>query len=128
VKLLCLDVFNLLFGQSPGDITGAPEGALLGGAIGLGAWLGSRGAGPLRLRRGISTAGLAGAAAGALVSLLKGRLMAGSLDLLALRFPDSRLRLDNIGALFGESGFGPISQFVTSGLEACYSAAASRGR
>ncbi|HEU5286631.1 MAG TPA: transcriptional regulator, partial [Sphingomicrobium sp.] len=33
VKLLGLDAFNLLLGQSPGDITGAAEGALLGGRL-----------------------------------------------------------------------------------------------
>jgi hypothetical protein len=46
-----------------------------------------------------------------------GRLMGGSLDLLARTFPASRLRLDQIGALFGETGFGPVSQLVTGGLE-----------
>ena len=116
-KLLGLDAFNLLFGQSPGEITGGPEGLLLGGAVGLGAWLGSLAAGAPSLRRGMAAAGLAGGAAGALIPLLGGRLMAGSLDLLARRFPDSRLRLDPIGGLFGESGFGPVSQVVTGGLE-----------
>jgi DNA-binding winged helix-turn-helix (wHTH) protein len=115
VKLLGLDAFNLLFGRSPGDITGAAEGVLLGAAVGLGAWLASRGAGSLR--RGMATAALAGAAAGILIPLLGGRLMGGSLDLLARGFPDSRLRLDQIGSLFGESGFGPISQVVTGGFE-----------
>ena len=43
--------------------------------------------------------------------------MAGSLDLLARTFPQSRLRLDPVGALFGELGFGPVSQVVTAGLE-----------
>ena len=43
--------------------------------------------------------------------------MGGSLDLLARNFPDSRLRLDPIGALFGETGFGPVSQLVTGALE-----------
>jgi hypothetical protein len=43
--------------------------------------------------------------------------MGGSLDLLARAFPESRLRLDPIGALFGESGFGPVTQIVTGGLE-----------
>jgi hypothetical protein len=43
--------------------------------------------------------------------------MAGSLDLLARQFPESRLRLDPIGGLFGESGFGPVSEIVISGLE-----------
>lgn len=117
VKLLGLDAFNLLLGRSPGDITGAAEGALLGGAVGLGAWLGPRGAGPLSLRRSVAVAGLAGGGAGILISLLGGRLMGGSLDLLARPFPGSRLRLDQIGGMFGEDGFGPISQVVTGGLE-----------
>jgi DNA-binding winged helix-turn-helix (wHTH) protein len=117
VKLLGLDAFNLLLGRSPGDITGAAEGVLLGGSVGVGAWLASRKMGRLSLRRGIVAAGLVGAAAGILVALLGGRLMGGSLDLLARSFPDSRLRLDPIGGLFGESGFGPISQTVTGGLE-----------
>ncbi|MDP8993988.1 MAG: winged helix-turn-helix domain-containing protein [Pseudomonadota bacterium] len=117
VKLLGLDAFELLFGQSPGDITGAAEGALLGGAVGFGAWLADRGSAPRSLRRGIAAAALAGSAAGILIALLGGRLMGGSLDLLASHFPDSRLRLDRIGALFGESGFGPVTQAVTGGIE-----------
>lgn len=117
VKLLGVDAFNLLFGQSPGDITGAAEGALLGGAAGLGAWLGSRGAGSARLRRSVAAAALAGGAAGILIASLGGRLMGGSLALLASSFPDSRLTLDQIGVLFGESGFGPVTRMVTGGLE-----------
>jgi DNA-binding winged helix-turn-helix (wHTH) protein len=117
VKLLGLDAFNLLLGRSPGDITGAAEGALLGGAVGLGAWLASRGGGRRSLRRSVAVAGLACGGAGILIPLLGGRLMGGSLDLLARSFPDSRLRLDQIGGLFGENGFGPISQIVTGGLE-----------
>lgn len=113
VKLLGLDAFNLLLGQSPGDITGAPEGAVLGAAVGLAAWLASR----LSPRRGIAVAGLSGAGAGVLIAVLGGRLLGGSLDLLVRHFPGSRLRLDPIGALLGESGFGPVSRDVTSGLE-----------
>ncbi|WBY09362.1 hypothetical protein PIB19_08650 [Sphingomonas sp. 7/4-4] len=52
-----------------------------------------------------------------LVPLRGGRLMGGSLDLLARHFPASRLRLDQIGGLFGESGFGPVAQLVTGALE-----------
>jgi DNA-binding winged helix-turn-helix (wHTH) protein len=114
VKLLGLDAFNLLFGQALGNITGALEGAALGAAIGLGAWLGS---GTDSLRRAASSAAAAGGAAGLLIPLLGGRMMGGSLALLARTFPGSRLRMDQIGALFGEAGFGPISQSVTGALE-----------
>lgn len=117
VELLGRDAFNLLFGQAPSDITGAAEGALLGAAVGFGAWVGSRGAGTFSLRSGIVAAALAGGAAGVLIPLLGGRLMGGSLDLLARSFPDSRLRIDQLGSLFGEGEFGPVSQIVTSGVE-----------
>jgi hypothetical protein len=121
--LLGVDAFNLLLGRSPGDITGAAEGALLGGSVGLGSWLGNRGAGRLSVRRSIAAAAPVGAVAGILIPLLGGRMMGGSLDLLAQSFPDSRLRLDPIGGLFGESGFGPVSQIVTGGLEGALFAA-----
>ena len=116
VKLLGLDTLNLLFGHAPSDITGAVEGLVLGGVVGFGAWLGWRGGRP-RLRLGSGIAALAGALAGVAIALAGGRLMAGSLDLLARTFPESRLRLDPIGALLGEQGFGPVSQVVTAGLE-----------
>jgi DNA-binding winged helix-turn-helix (wHTH) protein len=117
VKLLGLDAFNLLFGQSPGDITGGPEGVILGGAVGCGVWMGSRGAMARWTRRSIASAAIAGAIAGFAIPLLGGRLMGGSLDLLARGFPNSRLRLDQIGTLLGEHSFGPISQAVTGCLE-----------
>lgn len=117
VKLIGLDAFNLLFGQSPGAITGAPEGALLGGAVGLGVWLANRDVGPPRLRRSVAAAGLAGAAAGVVIHVLGGRLMGGSLDLLAESFPNSRLKLDQLGRLFGESEFGPTTAMATGSLE-----------
>ncbi|MGZ9099959.1 MAG: winged helix-turn-helix domain-containing protein [Brevundimonas sp.] len=125
VKLIGLDAFTLLLGQTPGAITGAGEGALLGGAVGFGAWLAGRAG--VSLRRGVVFAGLAGAAAGVAIALLGGRLMGGSLALLARGFPDSRLRIDAIGGLFGEAGFGPISQTVTAGLEGALFAAAVVG-
>jgi hypothetical protein len=107
VKLLGLDAFNLVLGQSPGDITGALEGAALGGAVGFGVWLGER----------IWRAALLGLVAGMAIPALGGRLLGGSLDLLAGVFPQSRLRLDQIGVLFGEDGFGRVSQIVSGGLE-----------
>lgn len=117
VKLVGLDAFNLLLGQSPGDITGAAEGALLGGAVGVGAWLARRAGEPPSLGRAVAVAAAAGAAAGLVISLLGGRMMAGSLDLLAGTFPESQLRLDAIGAPFGESGLGPVGRIVTGAIE-----------
>ena len=116
-KLLGLDAFNLLLGHSPGDITGAPEGLALGAAVGFGLWFGARqGATPWR-RRSVFAATIAGAVAGIAIPLLGGRMMGGSLDLLARSFPDSRLRMDQLGALFGEQGFGVIAQAATGALE-----------
>lgn len=120
VKLLGLDAFHLLFGKSPGDITGAAEGLALGASVGLGAWLTGR---PAPLRRTLAIAGLVGGAAGALIAALGGRLMGGSLDLLARGFAESQLRLDEIGGLFGEAGFGPVSRAVTGALEGALFAA-----
>ena len=114
VKLLGLDGFTLLLGRSPGDITGGAEGLVLGGAVGLGTWLSGR---MSTLRKAVAASALIGGLAGALIIKTGGRLMAGSLDLLAQQFPDSRLRMDEIGALFGESGLGPIGQLVTGALE-----------
>jgi DNA-binding winged helix-turn-helix (wHTH) protein len=119
-KLLGVDAFNLLLGRSPGDITGASEGLALGAAVGVGAWLAS---GTTRLRRPAAIAGAIGGAAGVSIILLGGRMMGGSLQLLSEQFPGSRLRLDQLGALFGEVGFGPISQIVTGGLEGALFAA-----
>lgn len=117
VKMLGADAFSLLFGLSPGGITGAGEGAVLGAAVGFAVWLGTRGTGALRLRRSMAGAAAAGAAGGVVIVLLGGRLMAGSLDLLSTGFPASRLSLAPIGHWFGESGFGPLSQLATAGLE-----------
>lgn len=116
VKLLGLDAFTLLVGQSPGDITGAAEGAVLGGAVGLGAWLGTMGS-RASLRQSFAAAAAASGFAGILIALLGGRLMGGSLALLGQHLPESRLRLDSIGALFGESGFGPLTQASSAAVE-----------
>ena len=113
-KLLGLDGFTLLFGRSPGDITGAFEGFILGGAVGLGFWIAGRTA---QLRVGTILAALLGGAAGLLICLLGGRLMGGSLALLAQSFPASRLRLDRLASVVGEQGFGPVAQAVTGTLE-----------
>ena len=126
VKLLGLDAFELLLGQSPGDITGALEGFALGAAAGTGLWLAGRGR-AVSPRRVVVTAGFSGALAGALIPLLGGRLMAGSLDQLARTFPDSRLRFDALGALFGEHGLGRVAEAATGSLEGALFAACLAG-
>jgi hypothetical protein len=117
VKLLGLDAFNLLLGRSPGDITGGPEGLLLGAAVGFGLWFGGRNAASPWHRRSVIASAMATAAVGVAIPLLGGRLMGGSLDLLAHSFPNSRLRMEQIGSLFGDPGFGQVAQAVTGGLE-----------
>lgn len=124
VKLVGIDAFDLLLGQSPGDFTGPLEGLLLGGGVGAGAWV-ARLAGSLR--RGVAVASAAGGAAGVVIAALGGRLLGGSLDLFAARFPASRLRLDRIGALFGETGFGPVTRTATSLIEGAVFAACVAG-
>lgn len=115
VKLLGLDGFSLLLGQSPGDITGGGAGLVIGAGVGAGAWLASRS--DWSLRRSMAAAGVIGAAAGAAIGLMGGRMMGGSLDLLARQFAQSRLDLGGVAALFGEASFGPTSRIITAAME-----------
>lgn len=114
-RLVGLDAFTLLFGRSLAGMTGAAEGALLGAAVGFAVWrAATRG---LAVAASAATGALAGAAAGLLVPLLGGHLLGGSLNLLARGFPDARFRLDAIGALLGEGGFGRASEVLTATIE-----------
>ena len=114
VRLLSLDALSLLFGRSPGAVTGAPEGAVLGAAVGLGFVVAT---GRAQLRVGAPLAALVGGLGGLAIALLGGRLLGGSLDRLATAFPQSRLGIGQVGALFGEAGFGPVTALATSALE-----------
>lgn len=128
VKLLGLDAFQLILGQSPSGITGALEGAALGAATGCGLWLGERATSQPSLVRRILPAAGVGGITGAGIVAAGGQLLGGSLSLLAELLPQSRLRLDQIGAALGEDGFGTISRIVTGAMEgmlfaACITAA-----
>ncbi|MEQ9103421.1 MAG: transcriptional regulator [Rhodothermales bacterium] len=115
-KLLGLDAFNLLLGRTPAGMTGGIEGACLGAALAAGAWLG--GGFQARKRWHPVAAGAAtGCAAGVLITLAGGRLLGGSLQLLADSFSQSRLELDALGRFFGELQFGTFSQVALGGLE-----------
>jgi DNA-binding winged helix-turn-helix (wHTH) protein len=115
MKLIGMDALALLTGATPAGITGAPEGLALGSAVGVAAWLGVTGR--FGLRQTMAIAGALGGLAGAGIVLAGGRLLAGSLDLLAREFPASRLRLDGFGALVGEAGLGPVSHTVSAAAE-----------
>lgn len=123
VKLLGLDAFNLVLGRSPTQMTGALEGAVIGASVGLSVWLGRRLLPHQPLRFAILPAASIGAIAGVGIVLAGGRLLGGSIYELARLLPQSRLRFDQIGGFFGETGFGPISQIVTGGLESMLLAA-----
>lgn len=166
VKLLGVDAFHLLLGQSPGDITGPMEGAVLGASVGFMRWLSgqfmalnaqsgdsqkdniqnddfqiksdqiksSQTDNPQQInlqnnnlqndkhpainaQRITAMAVISGAIAGALIYVLDGQLLAGSLNILAEQFPNSRFTLNNIAPLFGEEVFGPVSLFMCSVIE-----------
>jgi DNA-binding winged helix-turn-helix (wHTH) protein len=112
VKLLGMDAFNLLLGQSPSDMTGGFEGAIIGLAVGVAATLKNP-----RLRRSAAIATVLGMASALVIWLGSGQMMGSSLNLLSQSFPASRLRLDQIGAVLGETGFGRLSDLVTAALE-----------
>lgn len=114
-ELIGNDAFLLLFGQAPGDITGAIEGLLLGAAVGLADDRGRRLSAGGSLPRGLLRAAATGALAGLLIAMTGGRLLGGSLARLAERFPDARLHLDPLGALLG-----PFAATVTSVLEGAW--------
>lgn len=114
-KLLGIDAFTLLVGRSPPDITGAMEGFFVGAGVGLGCSLAMRNG---SVRRGSALAGLTGAVAGLAIAVLGGRLMLGSLELVAETFPNSRLRLDQLAHLFGEARMGTVTRVASTILEA----------
>ncbi|MBX9576651.1 MAG: transcriptional regulator [Caulobacteraceae bacterium] len=120
-RLIGLDAFRLLTGVAPADMTGAGEGLVLGAAAGLGAWLATRPG--LKARTAAALGGVAGAAAGLLITLVGGRLLGGSLDLLLRAFPEAPLSLAPVGRLVGEAGFGPLAATVTATLEGALFAA-----
>lgn len=115
-KLLGIDAFTLLLGRAPEGITGAPEGLALGSAVGLAYWITARRAGSTKRHAGLAGM-ILGAAAGLIIALLGGRLLAGSIDVLTQTMDGARLDLGRIGTLLGETGFGLRSRIATSVAE-----------
>ena len=113
-KLIGHDAFLLLFGQAPGDITGALEGLLLGAAVGGADDLTRRFTADWSMQRNLLLAAAIGALGGLLIAVTGGRLLGGSLALLGESFPDARLHLD-LGALLG-----PFAASATTVLEGAW--------
>src|SRR5262245_35125505 len=111
-KLIGHDAFLLLFGHGPGESTGALEGLLLGAAVGLADDVARRFGAGGSVRRGVLLAAAIGALAGMCIAMTGGRLLAGSLAVLAESFPGARLHLDPLGSLLG-----PFAAGVTNALE-----------
>ena len=110
--LLASGSFSFLLGQPHDDFTGGLEGAVLGAGIAIGARLGGQAG---RWRGPILGGGLGGAAAGMLLSLGGGKLLAASLLALARKFHGPAIDGGNLAGL--AEGFDPLTQALTAGFE-----------
>ncbi len=114
--LLGSDAFHLLFGRAIAGITGAWEGLVVGACLAAGAlWVGDLDA--QQLKRPLLGAALGGAAAGGLIPLLGGQLFASSLNNLVEAFAGSNLQVAALGGLFGDHGFGTVTQVMLGIIE-----------
>lgn len=114
-KLIGHDAFLLLFGQAPGDITGALEGLLLGAAVGLADDLSRRFTAAGSTQRNLLLAAVIGALAGLLIAMTGGHLLGGSLASLAESFPNAPLHLDPLGTVLG-----PFAATATNAMEGAW--------
>ena len=107
------DGIGLLTGEALGRVTGIYEGLILGAATGLAGWLVLRDEAS-SAPRFASVAMVLGLIAGFLIHIGGGRLLGGSLFALQQSLGDTQLRLQGIGAAFGESTFGPTAHFASA--------------
>ncbi len=107
------DGIGLLTGEALGQVTGIYEGLVLGAAAGLAGWLVLRDEASSAPRFAY-VATVLGLVAGLLIDIGGGRLLGGSLYALQQSLGDTQLRLESIGAAFGENTFGPIAHFTSA--------------
>jgi DNA-binding winged helix-turn-helix (wHTH) protein len=114
---LARSVLAAITGRDVVPIGGGFEGLVIGAAAGLAyGWATPRAQGGMATPHGSRRAwavlltGLACSAAAALLTLAGGTLGGASLHRWAEAFPGSRLRLDVLGPLVGEPGFGPATR------------------
>jgi DNA-binding winged helix-turn-helix (wHTH) protein len=117
VNLLGIDTLRALFGQSPTEITGAFEGAVIGAGVSLGAILAGRLITRPRPWHRILSAALGTMCAGILLTVIGGNLFSGSLELVARSFANSQMRMDPLATFFGEVRFGQTTQLVLGAME-----------
>lgn len=117
-------VLRALFGQDFPALGGGFEGLTLGAAAGLAYGLATpRPAGGMATPHGarrllaVAVTGVGCALAAAAVSWLGGQLGGASLDTIARSFPASRVRLDVLGTLAGEPGFGRVTRSILGAFE-----------
>lgn len=104
-----------LTGVFPGRVTGMFEGMALGSAVAASLLIVLRA--NLSQTAAIVSATLVGASFTGLTALAGGSFLGGTLALLEAQFPASHLQMADVGALFGDEGFGETSRFFTAMIE-----------
>lgn len=113
-NLLGRESVALVTGRSLGPVTGPLEGAIIGLATGLVAWTALSG----RSGRAVLVCAVAsGLAAGALIHLAGGALLAESLWIVQLALPETQLAMERLGGLLGASTFSALMQGLTALVE-----------
>jgi len=117
VNILGVDTLWALLGQNLSGITGALEGFALGGGTALGT---------IVVKQQISNhkpwQRILGAAIGAMsmalfLTLIRGNLFSGSIDIIAHAFANSQIKLEPLASIFGEADFGKISRIILGAIE-----------
>jgi len=116
-KLLGVDTVRALFGQSPTGITGALEGAMLGGTLCLGLVIATTIVRRSRPWQRVLAASVGALVAGVVLTVIGGNLFSASLEIVAKLFANSQIRMDPLAPLFGEMHFGQTTQIVMGAIE-----------
>lgn len=116
-KLLGVDTVRALFGQSPTEITGAFEGAVIGAGLSLGVVLAATLIRRSRPWQRALAASVGAMCAGVLLTVIGGNLFSASLEIVAKLFANSQIRMDPLAPLFGEVHFGQTTQIVMGAIE-----------
>jgi len=115
--LVGVDTLQALFGQSPTNITGAFEGAVIGAGLSLGALLSGRLINDGRSWRKIFGAAFGSMLAAILLTIIGGNLFSSSLELIARSFANSQIRMEPLASFFGEVHFGRTTQIALGAIE-----------